>query len=71
MTGSRILLAEQKDLGIYKAVGFQTRGLRMMFALRFGMTAVVGSMIGTVLAAILTDPVVSGMMKQAGSKIYA
>lgn len=71
MTGSRILLAEQKDLGIYKAVGFQTSGLRMMFALRFGMTAVVGSIIGIILAAIFTDPLVSGMMKLAGISNFA
>lgn len=66
MTGSKILSAEQKDLGIYKAVGFQTRGLRLTFALRFGMTAVIGSVIGLVLAAVLTDSLVSGMMKLAG-----
>lgn len=71
MAGSKILQAEQKDLGIYKAVGFQTRGLRLTFALRFGMTAVIGSVIGTILAAAFTDPLVSGMMKLAGISNFA
>lgn len=41
ITGSKLLLAEQKNLGIYKAVGFRTNRLRLTFALGFGMTAVV------------------------------
>ncbi|MBD5136536.1 MAG: FtsX-like permease family protein [Lachnospiraceae bacterium] len=66
MTGSKILSAEQKDLGIYKAIGFQTNSLRMTFALRFGIVAVIGSIIGIILAAIFTDPLVSTVMKLAG-----
>lgn len=71
MAGSKILSAEQKDLGIYKAVGFKTRGLRLTFSFRFGMTAVIGSVIGTVLAELLTDPLVSLMMKLAGISNFA
>ena len=71
MTGSRILSAEQKDFGIYKAIGFQTKVLRLTFALRFGMAAVIGSVIGTAFAALLTDPLVSGMMKLAGISNFA
>ena len=71
MAGSKILLAEQKDLGIYKAVGFQVRGLRLTFALRFGMTAVIGSIIGVILSGVLNDPLVSGMMKLAGISNFA
>ena len=32
MTGSKILLAEQKDLGIYKAIGFSAASLHLAFA---------------------------------------
>ena len=32
MTGSKILLAEQKDLGIYKAIGFSAASLQLAFA---------------------------------------
>ncbi len=66
MTSGKLLSAEKKDLGIYKAVGFKTKSLRLTFALRFGITALIGSAIGTVLAAFLTDPLVSVVMKLAG-----
>ena len=66
MTSSKILLAEQKDLGIYKAIGFRTDRLRLTFALRFGFVAVAGAAVGTILAAIFTDPLVSSVMKLAG-----
>lgn len=66
MTGTRILDAEQKDLGIYRAIGCDSRSLRMMFALRFGTVAAAGAVMGTVLAAFLTDPLVSAVMRLAG-----
>lgn len=66
MTGSKILAAEQKDLGIYKAVGFTSNRLRFTFALRLGMTAMTGAAVGTLLAALVTDPLVSAVMKLAG-----
>ena len=66
MTGSKILLAEQKELGIYKAIGFQTDRLRLTFALRFGIAAVAGAVVGTSLAAAFTDSLVSSVMKLAG-----
>lgn len=71
MTGSRILSAEQRDTGIYKTIGFTDRRLRLSFALRFGMVAVLGSLIGMVLAAILTDPLVAAVMKFAGISNFA
>lgn len=66
MTAGKILAAEQKDMGIFKALGFSSVQLRVTFALRFAMTAMIGAVIGTVLAAMLTDPMVSAVMKLAG-----
>lgn len=66
MTGSKILSAEQKDFGIYKAIGFRAERLRMIFALRFGMVAVIGAGIGMIFAEIFTDLLVSTVMKFAG-----
>lgn len=66
VTSGRIISAEQKDLGIYKAIGFRTDRLRAAFALRFGITALVGSAVGMLLAAVLTDPLVSAVMRLAG-----
>lgn len=71
MTGSKILSAEQKDLGIYKAIGFSSGSLRSTFALRFGMIAVLGSVIGTVFSAVITDPLVSSVMKFAGISSFS
>lgn len=66
MTGGKILSAERRDIGIYKAMGFTSGQLRGSFALRFGMAAALGAGIGSVLAAALTDPLVSAVMKMAG-----
>ncbi len=66
VTSGRIISAEQKDLGIYKAIGFRTDRLRAAFALRFGITAFAGSAVGMLLAAVLTDPLVSAVMRLAG-----
>ena len=66
MTGNRLLAAEQRNNGIYKALGFTNRQLRLSFALRFGMTAAIGGVLGLVLAGAATDPLVSSAMKLAG-----
>lgn len=71
MTGSKILSAEQKDLGIYKAIGFSSAGLRLTFALRFTFVSVFGGLAGTLLAAAITDPIVSAVMKLAGISNFA
>lgn len=71
MTGSKILAAEQRDIGIYKAIGFPNKKLRFSFALRFGIAAIPGSLLGIVLAAVLTDPLVSSIMKFAGISNFA
>jgi len=71
MTGSKILAAETKDLGIYKAVGFTSTKLRFTFAMRFFLTAVAGSVIGIFLAAVCTDSLVSAVMKLAGISNFA
>ena len=71
MTGNRLLTVEQRNNGIYKALGFTNRQLRLSFALRFGMTAAVGGVLGLILAAVATDPLVSSAMKLAGISNFA
>lgn len=66
MTSSKILSAEQKDLGIYKAIGFSPMALQYTFSLRFLFVSICGGLVGTVLAAVLTDSIAGGMMKLAG-----
>lgn len=71
MTGSKILLAEQKDMAIYKTIGFSSGRLRLTFSLRFGIIATIGSVIGIFLAMFLTDPIVSSVMKLCGISNFA
>ena len=71
MTGSKLLAAEQRDMGIYKALGFTNRSLRLSFSLRFAMVALLGSAIGLILANFLTDTIVSAAMKLAGISNFA
>ena len=71
MTGNKILLVEQRDLGIYKALGFSTGRLRRTFALRFCLTAVAGTVIGSVLAAVFADPLISMVMRLVGISNFA
>lgn len=66
LTGSKILHKEQRDLGIYKSLGFVSEKLRLAFALRFGMVAVIGSVIGIALSAYLTDPLANIILKICG-----
>lgn len=71
MTGSRILAAEQRDIGIYKAIGFIDRRLQISFSLRFGMAALIGSAVGILLSSIFTDILVSAVMKLTGISNFA
>lgn len=66
MTSSKILSAEQRDLGIYKAIGFSPAGLRLTFSLRFTIVSLLGGLGGMALAAAFTDPLAGSMMKLAG-----
>ena len=71
MTGTKILDAEQKDMGIYKSIGCSVRMLRLSFAFRFGLVAGMGAVIGTLAAMGLTDPIVSSLMRLAGISNFA
>lgn len=71
LTGSKLLAAEQRDMGIYKALGFPNQSLRISFSLRFALTSLLGSTLGLILAGYLTDPIVSAAMKLAGISNFA
>ncbi len=43
-------IQERQDLGIYKAIGFTSGKLRRIFAIRFFMISLAGSIIGSILA---------------------
>lgn len=66
MSGSKILFRERRDLGIYKSLGFSDRMLRLAFALRFGMVSVIGSLLGMVSSALLTDSLAGALLRMCG-----
>jgi putative ABC transport system permease protein len=66
LTAGKLLRIEKKDLSIYRAMGFSVGMLRSSFALRFGVTALTGSILGTIFSAFLTDPLVAVLMRMEG-----
>ena len=66
LTGSKILYKEQHDMGIYKSLGFLSGRLRLAFAIRFGIVAILGSAVGIVLSVYLTDPLANVILKICG-----
>lgn len=66
LTAGKLLRAEQKDLSIYRTMGFSAGRLRRSFSLRFGVIALLGSILGTILSAFLTDPLVAVLMRMEG-----
>lgn len=66
LTAGKLLRAEQKDLSVYRTLGFSAGQLRRSFALRFGVISLLGSIMGTILSAFLTDPLVAMLMRMEG-----
>ena len=66
MTGSKILYREQKDLGIYKSLGFSSESLRMTFSLRFTVVASMGAGLGCICSVVFTDKIIGYFLKIAG-----
>jgi len=66
LTGSRLLVMEQKDMGVYRSFGLTAMRLRISFALRFGMVSLLGASIGSVCSAFLTDPLVAALLRMFG-----
>ena len=66
LTAGKLLRAEQKDLSIYRTLGFSAGRLQRSFSLRFGIIALLGSILGTFLSDFLTDPLVAVLMRMEG-----
>ena len=66
MTGGKLLFREKQDLGIYKALGFNSGALRVSFAFRFLLVAIIGSILGCGLSIFITDPLAGKLFKFAG-----
>lgn len=68
---SKAFLRERTDIGIYKALGFTSRHLRLQFAARFLIVAVLGSIVGGVLAAMFSGNVLSLMLRMIGISSFS
>ena len=66
LTAEKLLRGEQKDLSIYRTLGFSAGQLRQSFALRFGVIALLGSILGIILSTFLTDPLAAALMRMEG-----
>ena len=66
MVCTKAFLRERRDIGIFKAVGFTSGRLRLQFAVRFLIVAVLGSVIGSVLAAAFSEDMLSLILRMMG-----
>lgn len=66
MVCSKAFLRERRDIGIYKALGFTSPKLRSQFAARFLIVALIGSAIGSVLAAAFSGNMLSSILRMVG-----
>ena len=63
---SKAFVREKIDIGIYKAMGFTSRNLRLQFAVRFLIVAFFGIIFGTVLSLFLSEKILSYLLRGMG-----
>ncbi|MBP5492910.1 MAG: FtsX-like permease family protein [Clostridiales bacterium] len=66
MVCTKLFAQERRDIGIYKAVGFTSRKLRLLFAFRFMIVALFGSIIGTVLSFLFSNRLLEMLLRSMG-----
>lgn len=66
MVCTKVFLQERTDIGIYKAIGFTSGKLRMQFAMRFFLVALVGAVFGILLSVLASAKAIGLVMRFAG-----
>lgn len=66
MVCSKTFMREKTDIGVYKALGFTSENLRLQFAVRFLIIAIIGSAGGSVLCILLTEKILSRILRLVG-----
>ncbi len=66
LTTGKLLNFEQRDMGIYKNIGFTSNKLRVSFAIRFLIVAIIGSLVGIILSSLFGDYIIASMLKLFG-----
>lgn len=66
MICSKSFIKERTDIGVFKALGFTASTLRMQFAFRFMIIAVIGSVLGGIASFFLTSPLLVTLLRMMG-----
>lgn len=66
MICGKAFIKERTDIGILKSLGFSAGGLRVQFAFRFMIIAVIGSVLGGVCSMFLTKPLLELLLRMVG-----
>ena len=66
MVCTKVFLQERTDIGIYKAIGFTSGKLRMQFAMRFFLVALIGAGFGILLSVLASRKAIGLVMRFAG-----
>ena len=66
MVCAKTFMKEQNDIGIFKAIGFTSVQLRLQFAVRFLIVAMIGSVFGAVLSMLFSGEMLSGLLRGMG-----
>lgn len=63
---SSTIIREKRDLGIQKAIGFTTAQLMNQLSIKFTVPIIIGTIVGSFLGALYTNPLLSVAMKSMG-----
>lgn len=66
MVCSKMFVQEKKDIGIYKALGFTSFNLRIQFAVRFLIVALIGSFFGAILSMFFSGRLLCSVLRLMG-----
>lgn len=66
MLCTKIFIQEKTDIWIYKSMGFTMNKLRISFAIRFAIVALIGTAIGITLSFLLSEKLVSLFLRLIG-----
>ncbi len=66
MVCTKSFVQERRDIGIYKAVGFMSGQLRLGFAIRFFLVALVGAVLGMGLSVLFSDDLLNAVLSLIG-----
>lgn len=66
MVCAKTFMKEKKDIGIFKAIGFTSVQLRLQFAIRFLIVAIIGSALGAVLSVLFSGKMLNVLLRGMG-----